>query len=255
MRVTTLLVVGALGLFTMPVAAQSQAPHMTEWSAETRLIVSFHANDAAVQKLLPAGWVVDPSTGAANRGANINVTVMERLVVLDPDGKPLKTGASRYVVVGIPAKNPETGQANTVIVTGISPEGAGAYGVYETATVSRVERTSSGNGEENGRSREAWEFASAGGDRVAITVAYRRGPATRAKVEAHVRSGKNPEFTRTYRIEQATDLLKSALTGVNRVDEWQFRAAGPHLASVFDGSETLLSITAVPSYVREISLP
>ncbi len=251
----SLFVTGSLALTMCLVASAGYAQGVTEWSSDTRTVLSFHVPDAAVQKLLPAGWTVDPSTGPTNRGANLTLIVMERMVITDPQGKPLKTGSSRYTVIAVPAKHAQTGQTNTVIVSGISPEGAGAYGVYETATVSKVERTSSGDGEENGRARESWEFASAGGDRIALALSYRRAAATRSRVETHLRSARNPAFTRTYRLEQAADLVKSTVTGVNRVDDFTFRASGPHLSALFDGTETLLSVTVMPSYVREISLP
>jgi len=34
-----------------------------------------------------------------------------------------------------------------------------------------------------------------------------------------------------------------------------FKASGPALARLFDGSEVMLGVTAVPFYVREISIP
>jgi hypothetical protein len=231
------------------------AQGVTEWSAETRVAMSFKVNDRALQPFLPEGWTVEPSTGAANRGANLNVVVMERQVVLDPQGRPLKTGTSRYAVLTVSAKHASSGQVSTMAVMGISPEGAGAYGVYEMATVSRVQRTASGSGEENGSGREQWEFVSSAGNRLAVTLAYRRGPATRTRGETRLRSAKNPDFTRTYRTEQASDLVRSTVTNVNRLDEWRFEASGPRLGALFDGTETLLSVTVIPSYVREISIP
>ena len=44
-------------------------------------------------------------------------------------------------------RNTQTGQTNTMIAGGLSPEGAGAYGVYLTATTATVERTVSGEAE------------------------------------------------------------------------------------------------------------
>jgi hypothetical protein len=69
-----------------------------------------------------------------------------------------------------------------------------------------------------------------------------------------VRSAITPEFQRTYRIDQAADVLRSAATP-DRVEQITFRASGPALAALFDGSETLLGVTAIPYYVREISIP
>jgi hypothetical protein len=235
-------------------ASVASAQNLTEWSSETRTILSFRVNPDAVQKMLPAGWVSAPSTATTSPGANLNVTMMERVVVLDPQGKPLKTGTSRYLVLGAPARNPQTGQANTLIVGGLSPEGAGAYGVYLTASSATLERTVRGDAEQQARVQESWAFAAGSGERVELRVAYRRGPVTRSHVESVVRSAVKPEFQRTYRIDQAVDVVRGA--GVqDRVEQFTFRATGANLAALFDGSEALLSVSAVPFYLRDISIP
>lgn len=125
------------------VATWASAQTVTEWSAETRTTLSFHVNESAVQRLLPPGWTVAPSAAAANRGGNLNVVLIERQLVLDGHGKPLRTGTSRYVVLAIPTRN-AANEANTVVVGGLSPEGPGAYDAYLTAVVARVVRSSSG---------------------------------------------------------------------------------------------------------------
>ncbi len=146
------------------------AQNITEWSSEIRITLAFKVNPDALQKLLPAGWVSVPSTAPGTPGANLNVTMMERVIVLDPQGKPLRTGSSRYMVLGVPVRNTQTGQTNTMIAGGLSPEGAGAYGVYLTATTATVERTVSGEAETHAKVQEAWTFAAASGERVELRV-------------------------------------------------------------------------------------
>lgn len=235
-----------------PVSASAQ--NVTEWSSEARSILAFRVNPDALQRMLPAGWVSAPSTAAATPGANLNLTLMERVVVLDPQGKPLRSGTSRYFVLGAPARNAQTGQANTIIIGGMSAEGPGAYGVYLTATTASLERTVAGDGETQGRVQESWQFAAASGERLELRVAYRRGPASKAHVETVVRSALKPEFQRTYRIDQVADVVRGATTP-DRVEQVSVRVTGPAFARLFDGSESLLGITAVPFYVREISIP
>ena len=41
----------------------------------------------------------------------------------------------------------------------------------------------------------------------------------------------------------------------DRVEQFSFRASGGSLSNLFDGSETLMSVSAVPFYVREITIP
>lgn len=246
--IVTAMVLWAVG------AAPAAAQNVTEWSSEARTTLAFKVDPAKLQPLLPSGWVPAPSTSAATPGANVNVTFMERQIVLDPQGKPVRTGTTRYAVLGVPARHSQTGQANTIIVTGLSPEGKGAYGVYTPATSTTLQRTVEGAGEEFARVQERWELAGANGDHLSLAVAYRRGPVTRGRVETIVRSALRPDFQRTYRIDQATDVVRSA-NGADRVDQLTFRAAGPSFSRVFDGSETLVGVTAIPYYVREISIP
>ena len=245
----TMSVCALLLAFTSSGAAQA----VTEWSAEARVALSFHVNEAALQRLLPPGWTSAPSTAAGNRGANLTVTFIERQLVLDGQGKPYRAGTSRYIVLVAAARN-AAGEANTVVLSGLSPEGPGAYRVNLTAVVSRVARSSAAQAEESGRAEEHWEFAAASGERVELQVAYRRAPAVKSHVETKVRSARHPELTRTYRIDQAADVVRSESTP-DRVEALTFRATGAGLAPIFDGQERLLSVTTYPWYVREISVP
>ena len=249
------LTVAALLVLLAGTAGPALAQNVTEWSTESRIALNFKAPADAVQRLLPPGWTVAPSESPATAGANLNVTLMERQMVLDPQGKPIRTGTTRYIVLTVPARNTQTGQAATMAVRGISPDAPGAYGVYLKATTSRVERTMSGEAETSGRVQEQWDFAAASGEQVRLRATYRRAAAGKTHVETVVRSAAHPEFQRTYRIDQISDVLRNATTPGDRLEQIEFRASGPAFAPLFDGSETLVAVTAVPYYVREISIP
>jgi hypothetical protein len=68
-------------------------------------------------------------------------------------------------------------------------------------------------------------------------------------------SGAKPGFYRIYRYTQATDVLRGAGTAAERLKSFTFKGEGPKLASLFDGSEQLISITAIPYYSRQVFLP
>ena len=70
-----------------------------------------------------------------------------------------------------------------------------------------------------------------------------------------MRSGRHPEFQRTYHIDQASEVLRSPTLADDRVDAVSFKAAGGFLSSLFDDSATLLAVTSVPWYFREITVP
>jgi hypothetical protein len=241
------LLLGAL------VAASASAQHVTESSIELRTTLSFRVNEAALQRLIPPGWMVAPSVAATNRGGNLTVVLIERQLVRDGQGKLLRTGTSRYVVLAVPARN-AANETNTIIVSGLSPEGSGAYGVYLTAEIARVERSASGEGEAAGQATESWEFAAASGERLELRLSYRRAAPVLSHLETTMRSGKHPEVTRRYRIDQASDVLRSAVSD-DRIADLTFRATGASYASLFDGSERLLSVTSIPWYAREVTVP
>lgn len=240
-------------LFGACVARSASAQRVTEWSIESRTTLSFRVNEGAVQRLLPPGWTAAPSTAATNRGGNLTVVLIERQLVLDGQGKLLRTGTSRYVVLAVPARN-AANEVNTVIVGGLSPEGSGAYGAYLTAGIARVERSAAAQGEDAGQATEHWEFAAASGEHLELRLSFRRAAPVRSHVETTMRSGTHPEVTRTYRIDQAVDLLRSAATD-DRIVALTFSATGPSFASLFDGAEQLLSVTSLPWYAREVAVP
>jgi hypothetical protein len=47
----------------------------------------------------------------------------------------------------------------------------------------------------------------------------------------------------------------STVTGIDRVQRYQFEAKLPEFARLFDGSEELVNITVIPWYVRQVFLP
>lgn len=225
-----------------------------EWSTETRTSLGFRVNDEAIRSLLPAGWSLAPIAEAPGLVA-VSVTFMDRHLVLDAQGQPVRTGTSRYMVMSVQARNADSGESGTMIVNGISPEGPGAYEVYQPATVARVERSTTGQGEDTGRSEETWELAAESGDSVTMTLSYQRAAAVRRQSSVVIRSGSRPAFTRTYQIDQATDALGLPGAAGSRIEQVSFTATGPLFSRIFDGTEVLTGVTAIPWYSREIFIP
>lgn len=65
----------------------------------------------------------------------------------------------------------------------------------------------------------------------------------------------NPEFHRIYRYDQLVALAMSQGLGLELSGSVAFTATGQDLATLFDGSEELVMIMAIATYVREVSLP
>ena len=222
---------------------------------ELRTILSFKVPDAAAQKLLPEGWQVSSHTTALSKDANLNVVLIDLLTVQNPDGSPGET--YRVAALTVPAKKKGTDATVPMVVGGFASTPSyvpGAYGNFTlaSATVDRHIHT-----DPAGKSdvEESWEFKGNGGDAIQLQLQFARGVAVRSKIEAMPHSGVKPDFYRIYRIEQAADVVRSTATGTDRAEKYVFKATGPKLSPLFDGSEQLVSITSLPFYTRQVSLP
>ena len=122
------------------------------------------------------------------------------------------------------------------------------------AATSKVERASKTKAEDGGRAEERWTFSAESGEKVELQVAFRRATPVKSHLVSHLRSALHPELTRTYTIDQAVDVVHS-LSTPDRLDALRFKAKGPAFAALFDGTETLLAVSSIPWYAREISVP
>jgi hypothetical protein len=104
-----------------------------------------------------------------------------------------------------------------------------------------------------GTVEESWEFKSQDGDSIQLQIQYARGASTPDKAETKFYSAAKPEFYRIYRSEQSTDVVRSP--AADRVQKVLFKASGPTLWPLFDGSEQLIGVTSDPWYTRQTFLP
>src|SRR6202161_4451031 len=75
----------------------ANADSFVEHSAEHRFQLDFHVPDAALQKLLPAGWEASVATTGAAKDANLRLVFIDRIHVTGADGKPAGKGTNRVV--------------------------------------------------------------------------------------------------------------------------------------------------------------
>src|SRR5262249_7859434 len=102
---------------------------------------------------------------------------------------------------------------------------------------------------------ETWDLQAEGGDQIRLAVAYERGIGTPAHVEPRIYAMPKPDFYRIYKADQIADVVYSVPGSTNRTRRVEFKAAGPQLAKIFNGSEELVAIVSVPAYSRQIVLP
>ena len=243
-----LVVITAL-LLAAPAVAQER--HVST-DASVRTLLNYRAPAGAVEKLLPAGWQVDVPTSGPGAGANLRITFIDGVWAHDAQGKP-QPATGRNITVGVPVKMQET---RGVMLFGGYTTGAapGVYSVFtkSTTTSQRSYRTGADG---VATVEEAWDVKGDGGDAIQFQLHYARGVAAGEKVDVRIYSGAKPEFYRVYRYTQAVDVVRGAGAAPERVKSFTFKASGPKLAPLFDGTEQLISIQALPYYSRQVYLP
>jgi len=245
------LVVLIAFLFAAPAVAQEK--HVAT-DASVRMLFNFKAPDGAVQKLLPPGWQVDAPTSGPAAGANLRITFIEFVWAHDAQGKP-QSSTVRVITIGVPVKMQGADTRGVMLFGGFTTGAApGVYGVFAKSSVTS-QRTFRTGPDGVATVEEAWDAKSDAGDALQFQLHYVRGVAAAEKVDVRVYSGAKPEFYRIYRYTQAQDVVRGAGAASERVKSFTFTAAGPKLAALFNGTEQLISITALPYYSRQVFLP
>jgi hypothetical protein len=245
-------------LWTVSTPAPVRAETFSVANSDYRNYLYFQVPEATVRRALPNGWQAAPAQSGPTQGANLVVILIDQLAAHNAQGAPAGGGTNQLAVLYVPARNVATGMETLMVFDGFSarPEGSpGAYGVYAPAGV-RVERAvRAGPGGER-RGEERWAVAAEGSsDRLEVRLRYVAAVPERAAYETLAHSARNPDFYRIYRVVQGNDFVRSGPTGVDRVEEFAFAASGPRLGALFDGSERLVAVLSVPSYVRQVFLP
>src|SRR5262249_43973243 len=75
------------------------ADTLVEKSAEFRFQLDFRVNDAALQKLLPAGWETVIATQGPAKDANLRLIFIDRVDVTNPDNTPKTSDRLVYIAI------------------------------------------------------------------------------------------------------------------------------------------------------------
>jgi hypothetical protein len=257
MRLRTLLFLLALAVVISPlIAGVASSETKVGSDVNVRTVVALKIAEAEVQKLLPQGWQVNPVASGANQGANLTLTFIDELLSQDAEGKA-KSNTVRRVAVGVPAKNTATGAAGNNVVRVLTTDASGLPGPYKTSAPASLllEQSIKATDMEPATVTERWEVRDRSGGAILLALEYTRGMPTRNKAESKVYGGPDSAFFRIYRADSGGDVLRSVPTGVDRVKKLSLRVTMAELKRAFDGSEQIVSVTALPWYQREVSLP
>jgi hypothetical protein len=210
-----------------------------------------------LQKFVPAPWQIVQMAGGPFKGANLVIVFSDWILVQDVQGKPDKGGIARKVMFTVPAKHTQTGEIASVIIRAFTADIQDVPGPYKNSLhaairweqILKVVNIQAGIGE------DFWEVKDNRGGTIELRVQYQGAVPSRAKSELKIYSAVEPGFFRNYRIDTATDIVKSVPVGVDRLKNFQFRMAVPELSKLFDGTEQLVGVAVIPLFVRQIFLP
>jgi hypothetical protein len=244
------ILVALLVLAATPAIAEEK---LSAVDLSARTAMTFKVNDGVLQKLLPAGFEMNPPAAGPTKGANLAITLIDYLMVQDPEGKSLPPRTT--VAMNIPSKKTATGEAVGMVIGGFILEAGapGPYFVFAPSMISVNRQTHNVDGKSI--VDETWDIKGNDGNALEVVLQFERGALTRAKTEAKIHSGAKPEFYRIYKFEQVTDVVRSSAMGVDRATKFTVKASGPKLAPLFDGTQQVVSITSVPYYSRSIYVP
>ena len=229
-----------------------------EQAAEHRLQLDFRVNDAALAKMLPAGWEAAIATQGPAKDANLRMIFIDRYAIVGADGKPAARPTARLVYLAIPVRQTGTTAVSQMIVHGLVENAAdapGDFGVYQHATTAKMTRTLNGNGGVLA-GFEDWEFVAAGGERLEAHIEYVRGPATKGGGETKFYDPRDPSKYQIFKVEQAIDIMRNVTTNPpDHVKKFSYKAGGGRIAALFDGNERLVSWDTFPWYIRTVIAP
>jgi hypothetical protein len=241
------------GVGSAPVA-HAEALAFSDVSA--RVVVGVHVPAAALSTWLPPGWHVSAVGGGPSKGANLFLGFVDRILNVDPTGQPIGSGVDRFVGLVVPAGPPGATDPTNVVIriyhnTGMLP------GAYKNSRATSIERAHTAEARDTSPTNgsESWEVIDESKGTMSLRFAYHGGPPTRAKQEQKFYSAIEPGFHRVYRFEQASDLVRSTPTGIDRVQNFRFVVTIPELQDLFDGSHQVVSVTVVPWNSRQVFLP
>lgn len=225
-------------------------------TVESRVLVGFNVNDAAIDASLPEGWNSVTLPQGPLGGSNLIVALIDRHLIVDADGAPQQPSSGPIVAFLAYARHSDV-EGLRGFVTRVYEERplVDPYRNSVAADIDRIAGYSDAGGGERSQS-ERWTVQTDAGDVLALELDFKVGGFRwTTDGESRPYSATDPDFFRIYRYDQLAGLAMNTAMGQALDGAFMLAATGPDLSQLFDGSELLTAIVTIPTYIREISLP
>jgi hypothetical protein len=250
-RLSALLVLAFVLFAVVPAAAEIKVGS----NVDSRVVLAFKVKDDAVQAKLPDGWGPLTLPKGPLAGSNLLVAFIDRHLALDSEGKPLTPHNSRSVAILAYGVKPGVSGAHMFVLRIYeTPPVASSYDNGVAANISR-DMTLTGPVGGARTHQEVWSVEPESGGALSLNLNYQSGRPTWSSSEAMAYSAVNPEFHRIYRYDQLADLSMSVALGRELNGDIAIKSRIPEFSGIFDSSESLTAVMAIPVYIREVSLP
>ena len=242
-----------LALALVSLSAPARSEDYVGSNIDSRVLVGLKGNSDGIQSLMPDGWASIPFPSGPLTGSNMLLVLIDGVLELDAEGKPLDPASRRAAVLVGLGKKEDTVRMYVLRILTTVPE-RNPYGVAEGA---EIERTKSLSGPANGArlSSDEWRIVSPQGEELVFTLNYTTGRRGWTPGELFPYSAANPDFSRIYRYDQMVDLVVSTALGKPSSGEFSLTISAGELASIFDGAHEITAVMDVPVYVRKVYLP
>lgn len=241
-------------VFAMTVLSiPAQAETYVGANIDSRVLLGLKVNPDGIQGLMPEGWNSVPFPDGPLKGANLLFALIDGVLEMGADGKPLDPASRRAAVLVGLGKNDGTVRMFVLRIMTTVPD-RNPYGV---ATAAGIARTKSLSGPANGgrTSFDEWRIMPAGGGELVFTLNYTTGKRGGSQGELTPHSAANPDFSRIYRYDQMVDLVVSKALGKPSSGKFSLTGTVAELDTVLDGSQETIAVMDVPVYVRKVFLP
>lgn len=231
----------------------AQAETLVGSNVDGRVLVGLNVDPDGVQALMPDGWDAISWPSGPLKGANLLLALIDGMVEMDAEGKPLDPPDRRAAVLVGLGKNADVVRGYVLRIMTTVPE-RDPYSVAIPADISRT-RTLTDPADGPRAVSDIWTIEPEGGGTMEIELDYTAGARGWSAGESFPFSAADPMFSRIYRYEQMVDLVVSEGLGKPASGTYRVTSDVPELAALFDGSERIMAVMDVPVYVREVSLP
>ncbi|WP_212525833.1 hypothetical protein [Actibacterium sp. MT2.3-13A] len=250
-RAALLLIAAAL-LCTGPARAETAVGA----TVEGRLLLGFKVDDAAAQAWMPEGWRAITLPNGPLAGANVMLVLMDRQLILDPEGKPQAPSSGRAAALfsyGLAEGQP----GPRLFITRVF-EPAPMTDAYGNSVPARITRATQSSVDADGATtrRETWVVTPEAGGEITVDLSFAPGTPSLVKgAEALPYSAARPDFHRIYRYDQMVELVMNAALGKPVAGAAEVSVDLPDMAGMFDGGQQLAAVLSIPVYLREVFLP